>query len=138
MPHCLLLIVLLFAPPLVSGDAQGTAADSAGDTSEPGVSPGDKSAPKAPADELPVRVIEATDIQGEVPFPRVLFVTAPDQRRYEDGLHRLMLKTPQQRAAEAPFPFLIPRFAAVSGIADELLLKDHNLKERSSWNSHQQ
>ena len=47
-----------------------------------------KSAPPAAAGKEAIRTLEAIHIEGEIPVPQVLFITARDLRRFRDGLGR--------------------------------------------------
>ena len=52
----------------------------------------------------PARRLEDIHIEGEIPVPQVLFVTARDQRRFMDFHHRRYLKTSLQIGQETVFP----------------------------------
>ena len=60
------------------------------------------SAPK-PKAESP-RTLQDIHIEGEIPVPQVLFITARDQRRFLDLQHRRYLKTSQQVDEQTVFP----------------------------------
>ena len=50
------------------------------------------------------RRLEDITIEGEIPVPQVLFITARDQRRFMDFQHRRYLKTSLQIGQEAVLP----------------------------------
>jgi hypothetical protein len=64
----------------------------------------------APAQDAPAkraaapRMLEDIRIEGEVPVPQVLFITARDQRRFMDLHHRRYLKTSFEIGARTVFP----------------------------------
>lgn len=60
------------------------------------------------------RTLGDVHIEGEVPVPQVLFVTARDQRRVLDFGHARYLRTSRQLAASTPLPgrLVIPSTAA--------------------------
>ena len=60
-------------------------------------------APKAKGPEAP-RTLQDIHIEGEIPVPQVLFITARDQRRFLDFQHRRYLKTSQQVGEQTVFP----------------------------------
>ena len=70
---------------------------SAGDAKEPAVS-----APTRPA--AAPRRLEDIHIEGEIPAPQVLFVTAHDQRRVTRFHHQRYLKTALRVGEETPLP----------------------------------
>jgi len=51
-----------------------------------------------------VRTLEAITIEGEIDLPQVLFITARDQHRFRDGLHRRYLKSCATIGRETPLP----------------------------------
>jgi hypothetical protein len=65
-------------------------------------------APKAPAKPAArasaARTLEDVHIEGEIPVPQVLFITARDQRRFMDSHHRRYLKSSRQLGEETPYP----------------------------------
>lgn len=58
---------------------------------------------KAPGREGP-RTLQDIHIEGEIPVPQVLFITARDQRRFLDFHHRRYLKTSQQVGEQTVLP----------------------------------
>jgi hypothetical protein len=52
----------------------------------------------------PGRQLEDIHIEGEIPVPQVLFVTARDQRRFLDFGHGRYLRTSRQLAEQTPIP----------------------------------
>ena len=50
------------------------------------------------------RTLSDVHIEGEIPVPQVLFITARDQRRFMDFQHHRYLKTSLQLGADTPFP----------------------------------
>lgn len=50
------------------------------------------------------RQLETTHIQGDIPVPQVLFVTARDQRRFMSAHHQRYLKTSKTLAEATPIP----------------------------------
>jgi hypothetical protein len=52
----------------------------------------------------PPRRLEDIHIEGEVPVPQVLFITARDQRRFMDFHHRRYLRTSQQLGEATALP----------------------------------
>jgi hypothetical protein len=70
-----------------------------------------KSAPAAEAKRSAPRRLEDIQIEGEVPVPQVLFITARDQRRFMDFHHRRYLRT----SLEVGEQTILPSWIAVSG-----------------------
>lgn len=54
------------------------------------------------------RKLEDIHIEGEIPVPQVLFVTARDQRRFLDFQHGRYLRTSRQLAEQTPVPSWLP------------------------------
>ena len=50
------------------------------------------------------RRLEVTHIQGDIPVPQVLFVTARDQRRFMSVHHQRYLKSSRKLAESTPLP----------------------------------
>jgi hypothetical protein len=50
------------------------------------------------------KVLEITTIEGQILFPKVLFISAEDQARYPETLHRSYLRTALELANSAPLP----------------------------------
>ena len=50
------------------------------------------------------RRLEDIHIEGEIPVPQVLFITARDQRRFLDFQHRRYLRTSQQVGEQTVLP----------------------------------
>ena len=60
---------------------------------------------KAPRDSLKgPRTLDDVNIQGEIPVPQVLFITARDQRRFLDFQHRRYLKNSQRVGETTALP----------------------------------
>jgi len=59
-----------------------------------------------------VRRLEDIHIEGEVPVPQVLFITARDQRRFLEFQHGRYLKTSRALGEETP----LPAWIVVTGI----------------------
>ncbi len=60
----------------------------------------------APASHAP-RQLSDIHIEGEIPTPQVLFITARDQRRFLDFQDRRYLKTAQELADSTRLPALV-------------------------------
>jgi hypothetical protein len=50
------------------------------------------------------RTLQDIHIEGEIPVPQVLFITARDQRRFVDFQHRRYLRTSQEVGSQTVFP----------------------------------
>jgi len=50
------------------------------------------------------KVLEATTIEGQILFPKVLFISAEDQARYPEALHRSYLRSAFEIASTAKLP----------------------------------
>jgi len=50
------------------------------------------------------RRLEDIHIEGEVPVPQVLFITARDQRRFLESHHELYLRTSRELGESTPLP----------------------------------
>jgi hypothetical protein len=59
-----------------------------------------------------VRRLEDIHIEGEIPVPQVLFITARDQRRFLEFQHGRYLKTSRTMGDETP----LPAWIVVTGI----------------------
>ncbi len=59
------------------------------------------------------RTLQDIHIEGEIPVPQVLFITARDQRRFLDLQHRRYLKTSQQVGEQT----VVPTWIGVTGSA---------------------
>lgn len=103
-----LLCVLAFVlSPMVSEAAVAKKASShAARTSKTAV----RTTKKAPAPATAVarsagpRRLEDIQIEGEVPVPQVLFITARDQRRFLESHHDLYLRTGRELGEGTPLP----------------------------------
>ena len=101
----LTLAVLLCARPglaqtaerLASIASKTAAAKSAAEKSAAPKSAAAKSAAAA-------RTLDATHIEGEIPVPQVLFITARDQRRFMEFQHRRYLRSSLQIGKDAALP----------------------------------
>lgn len=59
--------------------------------------------PAAAAAGMP-RTLSDVHIEGEIPVPQVLFITARDQRRFMDFQHHRYLESSAQLGEHTPFP----------------------------------
>jgi len=50
------------------------------------------------------RTLDDIHIEGEIPVPQVLFITARDQRRFMEFQHRHYLRTSRQLGEATPLP----------------------------------
>ena len=50
------------------------------------------------------RTLQDIHIEGEIPVPQVLFITARDQRRFVDFQHRRYVQTSQEVGVQTIFP----------------------------------
>jgi len=50
------------------------------------------------------RTLSDVHIEGEIPVPQVLFITARDQRRFMDFQHHRYLRSSTQLGEDTPFP----------------------------------
>jgi hypothetical protein len=57
-----------------------------------------------PANTAGPRRLEDIHIEGEVPVPQVLFITARDQRRFLESHHELYLRTSRELGESTPLP----------------------------------
>ena len=64
-------------------------------------------APAKPAEDARSRTLDDIHIEGEIPVPQVLFITARDQRRFLEFQHHRYLRTSASLAAATPLPRLI-------------------------------
>jgi hypothetical protein len=122
--HLVSVLALIVAPALALGaPATPTAAKAsapAKSTAKPGKKTS-KAAPKssrataqktsrsttaasAPAGTAGPRRLEDIHIEGEVPVPQVLFITARDQRRFLESHHELYLRTSRELGESTPLP----------------------------------
>jgi hypothetical protein len=67
----------------------------------------------APANATP-RKLQDIHIEGEIPVPQVLFITARDQRRFVDFQQRRYLRTSRELAEQTNFPSRISLVGSVS------------------------
>ncbi|HET9887794.1 MAG TPA: hypothetical protein VFR10_09785 [bacterium] len=61
-------------------------------------------AAKAGEESRESKVLEATTIEGQILFPKVLFISVEDQARYPETLHRSYLRSAFEIAHSAPLP----------------------------------
>jgi len=61
-------------------------------------------APRADAKATGPRTLQDIHIEGEIPVPQVLFITARDQRRFVEFQTQRYLKTSQQVGEQTAFP----------------------------------
>jgi hypothetical protein len=66
--------------------------------------PATKAVAKLPPAPAMPRTLEDVRIEGEVPVPQVLFITARDQRRFMDFQHHRYLKNSEMIGDDTPFP----------------------------------
>jgi hypothetical protein len=66
--------------------------------------PATAAAKTQPAKKEAPRTLQDIHIEGEIPVPQVLFITARDQRRFLDLQHRRYLKTSQQVGEQTVLP----------------------------------
>ena len=72
----------------------------------------------APAQAVPAtRTLDDIHIEGEIPVPQVLFITARDQRRFIEFQHRRYLRTGAQlgQATEMPGWIVVTRTPIPAG-----------------------
>ena len=50
------------------------------------------------------RTLDDVHIEGEIPVPQVLFITARDQRRFMDFQHHRFTRSSKQLGEETPYP----------------------------------
>ena len=50
------------------------------------------------------RTLEDVHIEGEIPVPQVLFITAREQRRFMDFQHHRFMRTSTQLGEQTPYP----------------------------------
>ena len=62
-----------------------------------------KPKPAARAEGMP-RTLDDVHIEGEIPVPQVLFITARDQRRFMDFQHHRFMRTSTQLGEQTPYP----------------------------------
>jgi hypothetical protein len=60
------------------------------------------------------RKLQDIHIEGEIPVPQVLFITARDQRRFVDFQQRRYLRTSRELAEQTNFPSRISLVGSVS------------------------
>ena len=108
---CVLAIVV--APVLAQGAATPTAKPTATKSSQKSASKKPRAAvqktqkataAKPPAGTAGPRRLEDIHIEGEVPVPQVLFITARDQRRFLESHHELYLRTSRELGESTPLP----------------------------------
>lgn len=91
----LVVVMCAVAGPAV---AQGTAARRP-------VTPAPAKSPSASArSAAAARTLDATHIEGEIPVPQVLFITARDQRRFMEFQHRRYLRSSVQIGQDTALP----------------------------------
>jgi hypothetical protein len=64
----------------------------------------DSSRTAPPKARASARRLEDVYIEGEIPVPQVLFITARDQRRVVEFQHRRYLRTSRQLGEQTPLP----------------------------------
>ncbi len=60
------------------------------------------------------RQLDDVHIEGEIPVPQVLFITARDQRRFLDFHHRRYLRTSRELGEATPLPARVTETGAAS------------------------
>jgi hypothetical protein len=91
------------AAPAKSAAKPATKASKSGSKSSPATAQkAQKSA--ATAGTAGPRRLEDIHIEGEVPVPQVLFITARDQRRFLESHHELYLRTSRELGESTPLP----------------------------------
>ena len=79
-----------------------------------------KAAKAAPAKPAPVKAqarrLEDIRIEGDVPVPQVIFVTARDPRRFMDFQHRRYLKDSRELGRETVFPSRVHLVGSVPAV----------------------
>jgi len=112
---------LIGSPVLAQGAPATPAAAKATAPAKSAAKPVKKSAPKSarataqkapksttvaskPAGTAGPRRLEDIHIEGEVPVPQVLFITARDQRRFLESHHELYLRTSRELGESTPLP----------------------------------
>ena len=93
----LLLVLALVAAPVAAAPPKAKPARGSprSDADSVRTTPGKKSG---------ARRLEDVHIEGEIPVPQVLFVTARDQRRVVEFQHRRYLRTSRQLGEQTPLP----------------------------------
>lgn len=66
--------------------------------------PSPRASSRPAASHEPSRTLDDIHIEGEIPVPQVLFITARDQRRFLDFQHSRYLRTSRELAAATPLP----------------------------------
>jgi hypothetical protein len=95
----ILLALALVAAPAAAADKPAAAAPARAAARTAG-----DSTRTAPAKKANARRLEDVHIEGEIPVPQVLFVTARDQRRVVEFQHRRYLRTSRQLGEQTPLP----------------------------------
>jgi hypothetical protein len=77
------------------------------------------------------KVLETTTIEGQILFPKVLFISAEDPTRYPETLHRSYLRTALQLASAVRVPERITApvravYAPPSAAAESTLVPNPN------------
>lgn len=75
------------------------------------------SVPAAPS-KIASKTLEITKIEGQILFPKVLFISSEDPARYPEFLHRTYLKTALDLGREALAPKTIQVDALVGPISE--------------------
>jgi hypothetical protein len=111
MSSALLAAVLASGAPHAAARAADTAAAQAEPAKSAAPAPGSAqagtAAPRksaAPAHGAAPRTLDDIRIEGEIPVPQVLFITARDQRRFMDLHHRRYLKSSLEIGERIAFP----------------------------------
>jgi hypothetical protein len=91
-----LFVLVLVAAPVAAAPPKGKPARAARADAD--------SVRATPAKKSAARRLEDVHIEGEIPVPQVLFVTARDQRRVVEFQHRRYLRTSRQLGEQTPLP----------------------------------
>ena len=111
--HLVCVLALVVAPALAHGATPTKAKPSSTKSSQKSASKKSRAtaqktqkatAAKAPAGTAGPRRLEDIHIEGEVPVPQVLFITARDQRRFLESHHELYLRTSRELGESTPLP----------------------------------
>ena len=113
--HLVCVVALVVAPVVAHGASSGSSTNKASapakSAAKRAATPVKKSASKksataakAPAGTAGPRRLEDIHIEGEVPVPQVLFITARDQRRFLESHHDLYLRTSRELGESTPLP----------------------------------
>jgi hypothetical protein len=104
----ILTSVLLFAlgqaGPTAAASAPARHAPTPGASTRRAATPGRAAATPVAKPNAAPRTLDDIHIEGEIPVPQVLFITARDQRRFLEFRHRRYLPTSRELGAGAAMP----------------------------------